>query len=113
MENSYFHKPAEIYKTLDGFLWMIALPQGKVKLSSGYNDLRIFAKLSESKNLRLVSRYLRFWDDISMHLIGDPSGILDVIKITVNRYSDAIQLNIETRSVYGKFLNIWIFNYLL
>ena len=44
-------------------------------------------------------------------LCRDSRSIMDAMKMISNGYPDAIQFNIESRIIYGKFLNIRIFNY--
>ena len=74
-------------------------------------ELEIYNDLAKHKLLKYVSRYLRFRDDVSVHIHGDASTILNVMKIIVTGYPKEIQFNVESRLVFGKFLNISIFNY--
>ena len=58
-----------------------------------------------------VNRYLRFRDDVSIHLTGEPDKMLNVMRIVITGYPQCIQFNVESKLIFGKFLNIKMFNF--
>ena len=50
-------------------------------------------------------------DDVSIHLTGEPEKMLKIMKIVTTGYPKCIQFNVESRLIFGKFLNIKIFNF--
>lgn len=73
-------------------------------------ELKIFDQIHQSKLGKNVARYLRFQDDVFVHVTGEIDKMLEVIKIVRTRYPESFQLNVETKIIHGKFLNIKIFN---
>ena len=57
-----------------------------------------------------VHRYLRFWVDVSIHVSGPNNVISNVLKIIITGYPKELQFNVETNVIWGKFLNIRIYN---
>ena len=57
-----------------------------------------------------INRFLRFRDDVSVHISGTKVEICEILKIILTGYPPEIQFNAETNLIYGKFLNIKIFN---
>ena len=110
MNHSYFKEPKGIYKTLKGFSMGDNSAARGSELILRIFELKIFKKLQERKLHKNVNRYLRFRDDVSLHIIGSPETMLKIVKIITTGYPDAIQFNVETKIIYGKFLNIKIFN---
>ena len=53
---------------------------------------------------------MRFRDDVSLHISGTNEEISQIIKIIGNGYPACIIFNMESRIIYGKFLNIRIYN---
>ena len=43
-------------------------------------------------------------------MMGEIEKMLEVIKVITTGYPKCIQFNVETKILYGKFLNIKIFN---
>ena len=110
MSHSYFKEPEGIFKTLNGFsMGDNSAARGSEIILRIY-ELEIYRKIYKSKLDINVNRYLRFRDDVSVHLTGKLQKMLKVIKIIITGYPKCIQFNVESRVVYGKFLNIKIFN---
>ena len=108
MTHSYFHEPNGIYRTLNGFsMGDCSAARGSEIILRVY-ELEIYNDLAKHKLLKYVSRYLWFRDDVSVHIHGDASTILNIMKIIVTGYPKEIQFNVESRLVFGKFLNISI-----
>ena len=57
-----------------------------------------------------MKRFLRFRDDVSLHISGSNNEIRDVLNIIITGYPPEIQFNVESNIIWGKFLNIRIFN---
>ena len=110
MNHSYFKEPSGIYKTLKGFSMGDNSAARGSEIILRIFELKIFKKLQKQKLHKNVKRYLRFRDDVSLHLTGDTETMLKIVKIITTGYPDAIQFNVETKIIYGKFLNIKIFN---
>ena len=73
-------------------------------------EIKIFEKLIKKGVMYTVHRFLRFRDDISLHLAGKEEDILLALEIIVTNYPKQIVLNVETEIIAGKFLNIKLFN---
>ena len=110
MNHSYFKEPTGIFKTLEGFSMGDNSAARGSELILRIHELDIFKKIYGKKLQKSVSRYLRFRDDVSVHVHGDEKLMFKIIKIIVTGYPAAIQFNVETRIIYGKFLNIKIIN---
>ncbi len=110
MTHSYFKQPKGIFKTLKGFsMGDNSAARGSEIILRIY-ELEIFKKIHRLKLEKNVSRFLRFRDDVSVHLTGEINQMLKVLKIITTGYPKCIQFNVETKLIYGKFLNIKIFN---
>lgn len=110
MEHSYFKEPTGIYKTLSGFsMGDVAASRGSEIILRGA-ELEIFAKLQNENLFSVVKRYLRFKDDISVHLSGDKVKMIRAMEIITCNYPKEIQLNVETNVIKGKFLNLRLYN---
>jgi len=110
MNHSYFKEPKGIFKTLMGFSMGDNSAARGSEIIFRIFELDIFGKLHEKGLESNLTRYLRFRDDVSVHVIGEIDKMLKVIKIITTGYPECIQFNVETKIVYGKFLNIKIFN---
>ena len=47
---------------------------------------------------------------MSLHIVGSTDTILRSVKVIFTGYPDCITFNMESRIIYGKFLNIRIYN---
>ena len=110
MNHSYFKEPNGIFKTLKGFSMRDNSAARGSEIILRIFELKIFKKLQEQKLHKNVNRYLRFCDDVSLHVTGNTETMLKIVKIITTGYTDAIQFNVETKIIYRKFLNIKIFN---
>lgn len=110
MNRSYFHEPEGIFRTTQGFsMGDNAAARGSEIILRGA-EFAIFNQLSRRKLLPVVKKYLRFRDDVSIHLSGDKSEMLNAIKIISTGYPNEILLNMETNVINGKFLNYRVYN---
>ena len=64
------------------------------------HDLDIFKKIYGKKIQKSLARYLRFRDDVSVHVHGDEKSMFKIIKILVIGYPTAIQFTVETKIIY-------------
>ena len=103
MDHSYFKEPTGIFKTLNGFSLGDKSAARGSKIILRIADMDIFNSLSRHKILTPATRYLRFRDDVSLHLSGAPSDILSWIKIIFQGYPEALQFNMETRVLHRIF----------
>ena len=109
MNRSYFHEPEGIFRTTRGFsMGDNAAARGSEIILRGA-EFSIFERLSRGKLLSVV-KYLRFRDDVSIHLSGNKSDMLKAIKIISTGYPNEILLNMETNVINGKFLNYRVYN---
>ena len=53
---------------------------------------------------------MRFRDEVSVYISGSNKSIWDALTILITGYPAAIQFNVETKLLWGKVLNIRIFN---
>ena len=110
MSHSYFKEPTGIFKTLKGFsMGDCSAARGSEIILRIY-EIEIFKRLSRKNLLNNVYRFLRFRDDVSLHISGTNEEISKIIKIIGNGYPSCIIFNMESRIIYGKFLNIRIYN---
>ena len=110
MDHSYFKEPTGIFKTLKGFSMGDKSAARGSEIILRIAEMEIFNSLSRHKILKNVKRYLRFRDDVSLHLSGAPEDILKCVQIICNGYPEALRFNMETRVLHGKYLNIRIYN---
>ena len=79
MKHSYFKEPKGIFKTLKGFsMGDNSAARGSEIILRIYK-LEIFRKLNYSKFDKNVSRYLRFRDDVSLHITGETEKMFKII----------------------------------
>lgn len=110
MEHSYFKEPNGIYKTLSGFsMGDVAASRGSEVILRGA-ELEIYEMLYRENLFSVVKRYLRFKDDISVHLAGEKDKMIRAMEIITCNYPKDIQLNVETNVIQGKFLNLRLYN---
>ena len=110
MNRSYFHEPEGIFRTTQGFsMGDNAAARGSEIILRGA-EFAIFDRLSRGKLLPIVKKYLRFRDDVSIHLSGNKSDMLKAIKIISTGYPNEILLNMETNVINGKFINYRVYN---
>ena len=110
MSHSYFKEPTGIFQTLKGFsMGDCSAARGSEIILRIY-EVEIFMKLSRKNLLNNIYRFLRFRDDVSLHIAGTNEEISQTIKIIGNGYPACIIFNMESRIIYGKFLNIRIYN---
>ena len=110
MTHSYFKEPGGIFRTMKGFLMGDSSAARGSKIILCISKLTIYSKLSMGSMNPNMSSYLRFRDDLSLHIIGHPDAFLRCVRIICTWYPDCMVFNMETRVIYGKFLNICIYN---
>ena len=110
MNHSYFKEPKGIFKTLNGFSMGDNSAARGSEIILRIHELDIFRNINHKKLENTLTRYLRFRDDVSVHVMGEIDKMLEVAKMITNGYPKCIQFNVETKLIYGKFLNIKIFN---
>ena len=80
MSHSYFKEPGGIFKTLNGFsMGDNSAARGSEIILRIY-ELEIYSKIYKKKLEINVNRYLRFQDDVSVHLTGKLQKMLKVLK---------------------------------
>ena len=110
MEHSYFKEPNGIFKTLSGFsMGDVAASRGSEVILPGAES-EIFAKVKSENLFDVVKRYLRFKDDISVHLSGEKVKMIRAMELITCNYPKEIQLNVEANVIKGKFLNLRLYN---
>jgi hypothetical protein len=110
MRKSYFKEPGGIYKTDRGFsMGDNSAADGSEIILRG-TELEIFQKISDETLFDIIQRYLRFRDDLSLHLKGSRERMMKVLQIICTNYPIQIQLNTEVNVFTGKFLNLRIYN---
>ena len=112
MNHSYFKEPEGMFQTLKGFSIGDCSAARGSELILRIAELDIFKTLSRQKLLMNVNRYLRFRDDVSIHVVGNPDKICRTIHVICNGYLKDIVFNMETKIIQGKFLNIKVLNFL-
>ena len=110
MRHSYFLEPSGTFRTLNGFsMGDCSAARGSEIILRIY-EFNIWKKLISSGLKINVKRFLRFRDDVSLHISGSNDEIREVLKIIITGYPREIQFNVESNIIWGKFLNIRIFN---
>ena len=71
MNHSYFKEPTGIYKTLEGFSMGDNSAARGSELILRIYELKIFKKIYSLKLQNSLARYLRFRDDVAVHVFGD------------------------------------------
>ena len=111
MNHSYFKQPTGTYKTLNGFSMGDCSKARGSELILRISELKIFKKLRNGKNLTNITKYLRFRDDVSIHLNGSFKEMMNTINTICTGYPKEIIFNMETKIIQGKFLNIRVINF--
>ena len=70
----------------------------------------MFANLARKNLLKNILRFLRFRDDMSIHITGSDLELFQAMQIIGSGYPPCIIFNIESKVIHGKFLNIRIYN---
>ena len=97
-----------MFKTLKGFSMEDCSAARCSEIILRIAELSIFNTLARHHLLSNVKRYLRFRDDVSVHIVGAPD---DICKVICTGYPEDIIFNMETKIIQGKFLNIGILNF--
>ena len=111
MNHSYFKEPSGMFKTLKGFSMGDCSAARGSEIILKIAELDIFNALSRKRLNSTKNRYLRFRDDVSVHLAGTPDDICNAIKVICTGYPKDIIFNMETKIIQGKFLNIKVLNF--
>ena len=82
----YFKQPKGIYKTLKGFSMGDNSAARVSEIILRIYELKIFEKIHRLKLEKNLSRFLRFRDDVSVHLTGEINQMLKVLKIITTGY---------------------------
>ena len=110
MNHSYFLEPTGTFRTLKSFsMGDCSAARGSEIILRVY-EFEIWKKLVSRGFKKNINRYLRFRDDVSLHVSGTNKEISEILKIILTGYPPEIQLNMETNRISGAFLNIRIFN---
>ena len=110
MNHSYFKEPNGIFKTLKGFsMGDCSAARGSEIILRIY-EIKMFSVLARNNLIKTVKRFLRFRDDVSIHLTGSDDEIKKAVKIIGSGYPPSLKFNMESKIIYGKFLNIRIYN---
>ena len=110
MTHSYFKEPNGIFKTLKGFsMGDCSAARGSEIILRIY-EIKMFARLAHEDLIKNVTRFLRFRDDVSVHLVGPTEELKKTVKIIGSGYPPSLKFNMESKIIYGKFLNIRIYN---
>ena len=67
------------------------------------SELSIFKTLARNCLQSTINRYLRFRDDVSVHVVGTPDDICKAIKVICTGYPKDIIFNMETKIIQGRF----------
>ena len=81
MNHSYFKEPTGMFKTLKGFSMRDCSTARGSEIILRIAELDIFKNLSRNKLMKNINRYLRFRDDVSVHIVGTPDEICSTIKV--------------------------------
>ena len=110
MNHSYFLEPTGTFRTLKSFsMGDCSAARGSEIILRVY-EFEIWKKIVSRGFKKNINRFLRFRDDVSIHVSGTKAEICEILKIILTGYPPEIQFNVETNLIYGKFLNIKIFN---
>ena len=111
MTHSYFKEPIGLFKTLQGFsMGDCSAARGSEIILRIY-ETKMFSNLARKKNLlKNVLRFLRFRDDVSIHITGSDLELFQAMQIIGSGYPPCIIFNVESKVIHGKFLNIRIYN---
>ena len=108
MIHSYFKEP--IFKTMKGFSMGDSFVAHGSKIILRIFELKFLSNLSKRSLAPCVPRYLRFCDSVSLHIVGLFDTILHCVNTISTGYPDCMVFNMESRVIYGKFLNFRIYN---
>lgn len=100
-----------MFKTLKGFSMGNCSAARGSEIILRMSELSIFKTLARNCLQSTINRYLRFRDDVSVHVVGTPDDICKAIKVICTGYPKDIIFNMETKIIQGKFLNIRILNF--
>ena len=103
-----FLNPPGTHRTLKGFSMGDCSAARGSEMILRVHEFEIWKKIFSLKLQSTVFRYLRFRDDVSVHLSGTKDNIASTLKIIIEGYPKDIQFNTETKIFWGKFLNIKI-----
>ena len=110
MTHSYFKEPTGLFKTLKGFsMGDCSAARGSEIILRIY-EIKMFTNLARKNLLKNVLRFLRFRDDVSIHITGTDLELFQAMQIIGSGYPPCIIFNIESKIIHGKFLNIRIYN---
>ena len=110
MSHSYFREPTGVFKTLLGSSMGDCSAAHVSEIILCTSEFNIWKKLFYQKLNLNILWCLRFCDDVSVHIAGSPQKITYALKIIITAYPKEIQFNVATNLIWGKFLNIRIFN---
>ena len=79
MNHSYFKEPTGIFRTLEGFSMGDNSAARGSELILRIHELDIFKKIYEKKLQTSLARYLRFRDDVSVHVHGNEKLMFKII----------------------------------
>ena len=102
MNHSYFKEPSGMFKTLKGFSMGDCSETRGSEIILKIAELDIVNALSRKRLNGTINRYLRFRDDVSVHLAGTPDDICNAIKVICTGYPKDIIFNMETKIIQGK-----------
>ena len=68
----------------------------------------MFTNLARKNLLKNILTFLRFRDDVSIHITGTDLELFQSMQIIGSGYPPCIIFNIESKVIHGKFLNIRI-----
>ena len=74
------------------------------------DEIKIFSVLARENLIKNVKRFLRFRDDVLVHLTGSNDEIKKAVKIICSGYPPSLKFNMESKIIFGKFLSIRIYN---
>ena len=75
------------------------------------DEIKIFSVLARENLIKNVKRFLRFRDDVLVHLTGSNDEIKKAVKIIGSGYPPpSLKFNMESKITFGKFLSIRIYN---
>ena len=103
MDHSYFKEPSGMFKTLKGFSMGNCSAARGSEIILRMSELSIFKTLARNCLQSTINRYLRFRDDVSVHVVGTPDDICKAIKVICTGYPKDIIFNMETKIIQGRF----------
>ena len=110
MQRSYFLDPTWTYRTLQRISMGACSAARGSEIILRVHEFEIWRQLFSKKLRTNLYRFLRFRDDVSVHISGANDNIAYTLKIIIEGFPKAIQFNVKTKIYWGKLLNIRIFN---